>query len=76
MTFMQFITPDQDIDFNAGAEKSIENTGLSIEVNNSAEFGNEDESGSTIHDSDDDQGEEVQPGEASIGKKIWMFFTT
>lgn len=74
--FMQFVTPDQNIDENTGAEKPVKNTELSVEANSSAEFGDEDESGSAIYDSDDDLGDEVQPGEASIGKKIWTFFTT
>ncbi|PON49630.1 Protein CROWDED NUCLEI [Trema orientale] len=76
---VRFITP-ADADYDTGAAKSGENTELSVEGNGTSEYGDEDENGSTIHDSDDDydeeEDEEQQPGEKSIGKKLWNFFTT
>lgn len=74
-TLVQFITPNAD---DTGPAKSGENTELSIEINGTSEYGGEDESGSTIHESEDDydEDEEEQPGEKSLGKKLWNFFTT
>lgn len=74
-TFVQFITP-ADANNNTGSARSGENTELSVEVNGNSEYGGEDENGSTIHESDYDEDEEQQPGEVSIGKKLWNFFTT
>lgn len=56
-------------------------------MNRTPEFNNEDEHGSTMHsvdedgeedDDDDDDGDDdyLQPGEASMGRKLWNFFTS
>ncbi|XAR65373.1 hypothetical protein NMG60_11009473 [Bertholletia excelsa] len=85
------------------AAKSVENMGLSEEVNCAHEYGAENKSESALHDSDssapdndgdkdgdneedeqnedDDAGsggddEQLHPGEVSMGKKLWKFFTT
>lgn len=74
---MQFKTPS-DIDNDDGeVAKSVENAHLSEEVNGTPEYGNEDENVSTIHEGEDNSDDESEhPGEASIGRKIWAFFTT
>ncbi|OMO83566.1 putative nuclear matrix constituent protein 1-like protein-like protein [Corchorus capsularis] len=68
-----------DVDDNANVAKSVGNVELSEEVNGSgsAENGDEDQSGSTMNEEEEDYGDETeQPGEVSIGKKIWTFFTS
>ncbi|CAL1408335.1 unnamed protein product [Linum trigynum] len=67
--------------------KSVEIVELSEEVNGMVESRNEEgENGSTIHEEAEEEEEEEDdfdneessehPGEASVGKKIWTFFTT
>ncbi|GMI99953.1 LITTLE NUCLEI2, CROWDED NUCLEI 2 [Hibiscus trionum] len=67
-----------DVDDNAGA-KSVENVDLIEEVDLTAENSDEDESGGKINEDDEeyeDDDEIEHPGEVSIGKKIWTFFTS
>ncbi|XWS69829.1 hypothetical protein CRYUN_Cryun04dG0211900 [Craigia yunnanensis] len=66
-----------DVDDNSNAAKSVGSVDLSEEVNGTAENGDEDQSGSTIHEDEDEDEDEIEhPGEVSIGKKIWTFFTS
>ncbi|BFG26368.1 hypothetical protein CerSpe_126420 [Prunus speciosa] len=71
---------------DADAIKNLEeNTAVSEEVNGSTEGGqefvdgdeyrSESQNGTPIEEDDDDE-ESEHPGEASIGKKLWTFFTT
>lgn len=75
---MQFKSTTDTVDENADAPKSIENTVLSEEVNGTSEYVDEDESGSRVleDEEDDDDDDSYHPGEASIGKKLWNFFTS
>ncbi|GMJ05717.1 LITTLE NUCLEI2, CROWDED NUCLEI 2 [Hibiscus trionum] len=66
-----------DVDDNAAA-KSVENVDL-IEVNVAAENSDENESGDIINEDDEeyeDDDEIEHPGDVSIRKKIWTFFTS
>ncbi|OMP04355.1 hypothetical protein COLO4_09721 [Corchorus olitorius] len=70
-------TAGADVDDDANVAKSVGNVELSEEVNGSSENGDEDQSGSTMNEDEEDYGDETeQPGEVSIGKKIWTFFTS
>ncbi|CAN0876534.1 Protein CROWDED NUCLEI 2 [Linum grandiflorum] len=69
-----------DVDEEVDAAKSVQIVELSEEVIGTTEYMKE-EDGSTIHEEDeaedDNENEESEhPGQASIGKKIWTFFTT
>ncbi|KAE8657473.1 Nuclear matrix constituent protein-related, putative isoform 6 [Hibiscus syriacus] len=67
-----------DVD-NDTAAKSVENVDLIEKVNVTAENGDEDESGDKINEDDEeyeDDDEIEHPGDVSIGKKIWTFFTS
>lgn len=64
---------------NQNAAKSVRSVDLSEEVNGTAENVDEDQSGSIIHEDedDDDYDDEIDhPGEVSIGKKIWTFLSS
>ncbi|KAG8366553.1 hypothetical protein BUALT_Bualt17G0091800 [Buddleja alternifolia] len=67
-----------NVDENADL-KSAENVGLSEEVSGTPEY-NDDEHESTLVDieeeEDDDDDEDENPGEASVTKKLWTFFTS
>lgn len=75
---VRFKSTTDTVDENADAPKSIENTVLSEEVNGTSEYVDEDESGSQVleDEEDDDDDDSYHPGEASIGKKLWNFFTS
>lgn len=75
--FMQFKSTTNIVDENADAPKSIENTVLSEEVNGTSEYVDEDENGGRVlEDEEDDDDDSDHPGETSIGKKLWNFFTS
>lgn len=68
---MQFRTPADNED------NADENKEMYGEIHATLESNGEDWAGSIIHESNDDDDDEVEhPGQASIGKKIWTFFTT
>ncbi|TXG56777.1 hypothetical protein EZV62_018090 [Acer yangbiense] len=67
------------VDDNAEAPKSDEKLELSEEVNATQECGDDDDNGSPILEDDEEEEEDddfEHPGEASIGKKLWNFFTS
>ncbi|XP_051146028.1 nuclear matrix constituent protein 1-like isoform X2 [Andrographis paniculata] len=79
-----FQTPSAKYDESAdvAAVKTTENMGLANEVdNNTHECNDEDGQDSTLHggeeeDDDCEEYDENNPGEASMTKKIWTFFTS
>lgn len=78
---MQFQASTANIDESAGAVKSTDNMDFSEEVNGTPEYNNEDEHYSTLHgeeeeDDNEDDDEDDNPGEASIPRKLWTFFTS
>ncbi|PRQ20251.1 hypothetical protein RchiOBHm_Chr7g0226101 [Rosa chinensis] len=83
---VRFATPEpQDTvngnaDADADATKLVEETELSTEVNGTESSGGNSTGGesdnSTGDESGDDYDDEDHPGQASIGKKIWTFFST
>ncbi|KAL5828493.1 hypothetical protein ACOSQ3_017961 [Xanthoceras sorbifolium] len=69
------------VDDNIEVPKSVENLELREEVNATQVCGDDDNNGSTILEDDDEEEEEDDDdfehrGEASIGKKLWNFFTS
>ncbi|CAN1314368.1 Protein CROWDED NUCLEI 2 [Linum perenne] len=69
-----------NVDEQVDVAKSVQIVELSEEVNGTTEHMKE-EDGSTIQEEDEDEDdndneESERPGEATIGKKIWTFFTT
>lgn len=81
---VRFDTKAKLVDDNVGEAKSVEDTLLSEgEVNGTSENVDEDDNASIFHEKDedddvceDDEDEYDHPGQASVGKKIWKFFTT
>ncbi|KAL8533440.1 hypothetical protein ACS0TY_009720 [Phlomoides rotata] len=76
---VRFEESTANIDNEIEAAKSSENVYLSEEFNRTPEYNDEDEQDSTLRDEDDDEDdedEEDNPGEASIPKKLWTFFTS
>lgn len=76
---IQFKTTE--IDDHTDLAKSVQLTELSEEVNGTTEYGDEDENGSPTHEEEEDEedfdeDDSEHPGEVSIGKKIWTFFTS
>lgn len=73
---LQFELPKDVVDDNAAATETLNR----VEENGTPEY--QDEDGSTIHevenddDDEEEEEEEEHPGEVSIGKKIFRFFTT
>ncbi|KAG4170808.1 hypothetical protein ERO13_A12G172400v2 [Gossypium hirsutum] len=68
-----------DVGGNEIAAKTVESVDLIEEVDVTAENGDEDESGGRFHEEDEedeDDDEMENPGDVSIGKKIWTFFTS
>nr|XP_027095805.1 protein CROWDED NUCLEI 2 [Coffea arabica] len=76
----QFRRPGSNLDGDADAAE-IEVVDFS-EVNGTREYNGEDEHGSTLYsdvgdDNDDDDGDDSEhPGETSVSRKIWNFFTS
>ena len=79
---VQFATPEQQdtVNGNADATKLVEEAELSTELNgteSSRGHSTGGESGDSSGDeSGDDYDDEDHPGQVSIGKKIWTFFST
>ncbi|KAL7132554.1 hypothetical protein ABFS83_12G082300 [Erythranthe nasuta] len=60
----------ENLDENADAAKLTETVDLSEEVSGTPEYNTGDE------ENEDEEGDEYAPGEASIPKKLWTFFTS
>lgn len=81
---VQFATPEPQDNVNGNADadatKLVETTELCVEVNGTESSGGNSTGGesddSTGGESDDNYDDEEHPGQASIGKKIWTFFST
>lgn len=77
-----FLPSTANIDENANAVKSTENVALSEEVNGTPEYNDEGEHDNTFRDDeeeddeDDDDEDDYNPGEASVPKRLWKFFTS
>ncbi|MBA0563437.1 hypothetical protein Golob_008416 [Gossypium lobatum] len=68
-----------DVGGNEIAAKTVKSVDLIEEVDVTAENGDEDESWGRFHEDDEedeDDDEMENPGDVSIGKKIWTFFTS
>ena len=79
LAVLQFRRPGSNLDGDADAAE-IEVVDFS-EVNGTREYNGEDEHGSTLYsdvgDDDDDDGDDSEhPGETSVSRKIWNFFTS
>ncbi|KAH7516601.1 hypothetical protein FEM48_Zijuj10G0152400 [Ziziphus jujuba var. spinosa] len=74
------LSEDRVVRFRTPADNednADENKEMYGEIHATLESNGEDWAGSIIHESNDDDDDEVEhPGQASIGKKIWTFFTT
>ncbi|KAF7827872.1 protein CROWDED NUCLEI 3-like isoform X1 [Senna tora] len=76
---VRFEEPRDIVEDNGDEAKPVQNAELSEEVNDTQEYGYGYEDYDDDDDDDDDDGgdeEEEHPGEVSIGKKIFKFFTT
>uniref|UniRef100_A0A2P2MH22 Putative nuclear matrix constituent protein 1-like protein n=1 Tax=Rhizophora mucronata TaxID=61149 RepID=A0A2P2MH22_RHIMU len=82
-----FVRSEKASDFRNGdadtTRKLVEKAALSEELNGPIEYAIAEQNASESHrdnddedDGDDDGGESEHPGEVSIGKKLWTFFTT
>lgn len=78
-----FLPSSANIDENTNAVKSTENVALSEEVNGTPEYNDEGEHDSTFRndeeeedDEDDGDEDDYNPGEASVPKRLWKFFTS
>lgn len=83
---MQFKALQDDIDVNGDAAKFVEKRDLKEEADYTPEHCGEDEHNEHIleddeydennNDEDDGSNESEHPGEASISRKVWQFFTS
>lgn len=83
---MQFKALQDDIDVNGDAAKFVEKRDLKEEVDYTPEHCGEDEHNEHILEDDeydesncdeaDGSNESEHPGEASISRKVWQFFTS
>ncbi|KAI3452977.1 hypothetical protein Pfo_009640 [Paulownia fortunei] len=79
---VKFQTSAADIAGNADAVKSTENMDLREEVNGTPEYCDEHGQDSTLHGNEEEDGNEYDdngdehPGEVSIARKLWTFFTS
>ena len=88
---MQFVPSEAKIEENSNAVKSMDKVEIvSEEVNGTSEYNDKDdhdnhhkdEHNSPLHcnpkeeEDDEDEDEEDNPGEASVPRKLWKFFTS